>query len=563
MKKLLLTLSVSMATAAMATPFTGNDAHSSAMGNTGVASATPQNAFQFNPGLLADYPDQNDFSLTLPSIKLFIDDSEGFAESSSSFVETDGTWERFQTIDSTALENSISAIPTALTDIATDITDITNAINAVEAATNQTQLDAALANLTTASNSLTSNSATLDSEVTTVNTQMANLTDTVDQAQSDLEGFSGKPVQLGLGVDLLSVAMPSETLALGLNISTNTSLGTSFSISTADLDPVSDLSEDLTGFSAEATNLTTAVNALAAANANLTEHFNNAPAFTDPGYAAWETELAVREQAVSDAKDDVDQAQSDLDNYSGANGTVVNGEIIPPSVDDPQSEIEIVGANISEVGVTVARKFVFYGEEVALGVTPKLQSINIFEKTINLANSEDELETLAGDPGGYFGDNTTSLFRANIDIGAAKSWDFYGRAKAGVVIKDLIPWTLESDSGTELLIRPKLRIGAAHETQFSKVSLDLDVTENKPLKYGVPTRYIGIGGELNAWGHAAIRAGYRNNLSVEDSHVITGGIGITPFGTGLDLSAWAKPAFDDPTELIQDVGFALQFSVNF
>ncbi|MDX1343155.1 MAG: hypothetical protein R3227_12390, partial [Reinekea sp.] len=180
-----------------------------------------------------------------------------------------------------------------------------------------------------------------------------------------------------------------------------------------------------------------------------------------------------------------------------------------------------------------------------------------------LATFEDDLGTIQSDPMSLLQENSTSLFRANLDVGAAKSWDFYGRLRAGVALKDIIPWTLESKSGTELLIRPKLRVGGAHETRFTKVAIDLDITENKPLKYGVPTRYLGIGGELNAFGWAALRAGYRANLSVADSSVISGGIGLTPFGTGLDLSAWVKPKFDDPTTLIQDVGAVVQFSVNF
>jgi hypothetical protein len=154
--------------------------------------------------------------------------------------------------------------------------------------------------------------------------------------------------------------------------------------------------------------------------------------------------------------------------------------------------------------------------------------------------------------------------RVNVDFGAAKTWDFYGKVRAGVALKDLIPWTLESKSGTELLIRPKLRVGAAHETKFTKVAVDLDITENKPLKYGVPTRYFGLGGEVNAWGWAALRAGYRANLSVENSSVVSGGIGLTPFGVGVEISAWAKPtSFEDWAVLIQDMGAVVEFSMNF
>jgi hypothetical protein len=252
---------------------------------------------------------------------------------------------------------------------------------------------------------------------------------------------------------------------------------------------------------------------------------------------------------------------ADVTNYNGNYYSA--GNLNQPTVGDLTSEIDIVGANVSEIGVSVARKFTFADEIVAIGITPKLQSINIFEKTISLANAEDETENISSDPAGYFLDNTTMLYRVNIDVGAAKSWDYYGRVRAGIALKDIIPWTLESKSGTELLIRPKLRLGAAHETRFTKVAIDLDITENKPLKYGVPTRYLGLGAELSLWNHAAIRAGYRNNLSVSDSSVISGGIGLTPFGTGLDFSAWVKPKFDDPSALIQDIGAVVQFSVNF
>jgi hypothetical protein len=346
-------------------------------------------------------------------------------------------------------------------------------------------------------------------------------------------------------------------------------------LSESDQQPVEDLLEDLTGLTGEASELTTELNALAAINLELSNHlqtqpdvddFGGAPAaYTNPAYISaletWANELEDINNRLNAQSAVVNTAMTDVTNYNGNYYSA--GNLNQPTVGDLTSEIDIVGANVSEIGVSVARKFTIAGEDVAIGVTPKLQSINIFEKSISLASAEDETSNISSDPTGYFLENTTMLYRANVDIGAAKSWDFYGNVRAGVAIKDIIPWTLESKSGTELLIRPKVRIGAAHETRFSKIAIDIDVTENKPLKYGVPTRYFGIGGELSAWNHAAIRAGYRNNLSVENSHVISGGIGLTPFGTGLDISAWIKPTFDDPVVMIQDVGAVVQFSVNF
>ncbi|MDN3648310.1 conjugal transfer protein TraF [Reinekea marina] len=567
MKKTLLAVAITVAGSAIATPFNGNDAQSNAMGNTGVASSEVQNAVNFNPALLADQYDGVGFGMTLPSFKFYVDDSKGFIKSAGAFTESGGTWDQVQTIDSAALESAVGDIATTMTAIGGDVDDITQAILDIETAVDnndQPAYETAVDDLGNASASLSSNSATLDTTVVSVSTQVSNLNNTSRSAQSDLTGLSSKPLQLGLGLDILNAALPSEGLGLAVGISTNTAVGSTLNVASEDLDPIVDLTGDLSEYSTEATNLTAAVSALAAANADLTLHFQNAPAFGSPEYQAWEDELAVKEQAIIDAQGDVDDSRIALDNFNGSNGTIVNGSINFSLGEDPQSEIEFVGANITEVSVSAARRFVVGGEDIAFGVTPKIQSINIFEKTINLSNSSSEMDQLSADPSGYFLNNTTSLMRVNVDFGAAKTWDFYGKVRAGVALKDLIPWTLESKSGTELLIRPKLRVGAAHETKFTKVAVDLDITENKPLKYGVPTRYFGLGGEVNAWGWAALRAGYRANLSVENSSVVSGGIGLTPFGVGVEISAWAKPtSLDDWAVLIQDMGAVVEFSMNF
>lgn len=571
MKKTLLVTAISALSAAYAAPFTGNDAQSQAMGNTGVASADPTSAINYNPALLADYDEEIDFGLTLPAVKFYVADPLGFFETADQFSDEGGTLDQLEAIDSDALETAINNIPAVLTNIDSDITNITSAIDAIEAATIQGQLDTAITSLNTASNGLTTNSASLDANVNTVNVQMTALSNTSTSAQTDLNDLSGRDVSLGAGLDLISLALPSNNLGMAMSISTTSTIGATLNVSDEDLEPIVTLSADLSEYSAQATNLTAAVNTLAAANQNLTEHFTDAPDFSDPEYAAWETELGVREQAVSDASDDVDTEQTALDGFTGTNGNagvtdgaVLNGEVLFDSDRDFTSEIEIVGANFSEVAFALARSFNINGHDVSLGVTPKLQSITLFEKTISMENSSDESDAFSSDPVAYFNENQTTLFRANVDLGAAKTWDFHGKLRAGVTLKDIIPWNLETDNGTELKIRPKLRVGGAHETTFTTLSADLDITENQPLKYGVATRYLGLGAELRAWEHAAIRLGYRNNLSVSGSHVVSAGLGLTPFGTGLDFSVWGQPgSLDEASTIVQDFGGSVQFSVNF
>ena len=568
----------------MATPFTGNDAPSNAMGNTGVASARPQGAFQFNPGLLADYSDAKDFGLTLPSIKFFVDDSLGLLKAGEDFF-TGGTLDDFQNIDVAAFNvavngdgGSTQSLTDIFTAIGTNITTIAGKISDIQTDAGDGTVDtpANITDLQTASASLTTNTNSLNSQINVTKTQALNLSTAVTGAVDGIESLNDKPLQLGLGIDILNVALPSSKLGMALSISTNSLVGANLSLSSADASLLTGASNDLVSLTTNATNTTTQMTQLAAANQDVTDHVATVPDRSDyavgaPGDLAYANDVQTWANTLDTLFGVVQAEQADVNTelatVTGFDGEVLStsgsADIDVPTVDELETTMDIVGANISEVGISVARQFVIKGEYVAVGITPKLQSINIFEKTFGLATFEDDLSDLQSDPMALLSENSTTLVRVNADIGAAKSWDFYGKVRAGIALKDIIPWTLESTSGTELLIRPKLRVGGAHETKFTKLAVDLDITENKPLKYGVPSRYFGIGGELNAFGWAALRAGYRNNLSVADSSVISAGLGLTPFGTGLDFSAWAKPTFDDPTTLIQDVGFVVQFSVNF
>ncbi|MFT5009296.1 MAG: hypothetical protein ACI868_002003, partial [Granulosicoccus sp.] len=274
MKKTLLCVSVMMAGSAFATPFTGNSAASNAMGNTGVASAPAQDAFQFNPALLADYDDSVGFSLTLPSVKVFIDDSEGLIENGWDFVSGDA-WADFQNIDADAFNAAISgdgatvlSMADVLANITTDINSISTAITAITTATDagNAPSDAQTTALTDASISLSTNALSLDTKTGVADTQATTLTTAVTGVLDGLLGFNDSPLQLGLGFDVLNVALPSQTLGMALSISTTTTVGVNIGISDTDFEPVEGMAADLTGITTTAKALTVSINALAAAN---------------------------------------------------------------------------------------------------------------------------------------------------------------------------------------------------------------------------------------------------------------------------------------------------------
>lgn len=580
MKKTLIALSVIAASAAQATPFTGNDAKSNAMGNTGVASAASFAMGQFNPALLAANVEGTRFGILLPATKFYIDDSSGLIEYGRDFY--DSTFDDFETSSDAAADINVAisgesggeaSLADVTTDISANVTAIQNAVANIKADTDggnqpdQADIDA----LNNNSAALTSNSTLLDNKITTINTSSTTLSTSFGNMRRDLPGFNDRPAQLGLDLGA-AFAMPRSGLSFGVSLNNTTTVGTSVDVKDSDLVLFSDLLEDLEGISAEGTDASGELVTLSSNTQSLTTVIGNQPDPNDyvggqanaqyqSDITAWGNDLEAASLAVDNQATVVDNEFDDVETYNG--NYFQNGEFNEPENQDLETTVEVIGANIVEFGVSFAREFEYMGETFAAGITPKLQSITVFEDTILLANAEDEF---GDDTQTYLESNTSSYFTGNLDIGVAKSWPdvLRGQVRGGLVIKDLIPQTFETESGTELSIGPKMRIGGAHMTRWTTLAADLDITENQPLKYGVPTRYLGLGAEFNAYNWFKLRGGYRNNLSVENSHVISAGFGFTPWGVGLDLTGWFKPkSFDDWDEVIQDAGMVAQFSMEF
>lgn len=572
MRKTLLALSVIAASAAQATPFTGNDAKSNAMGNTGVASAASFSMGQFNPALLAAHADQTRFSLLLPSAKIAIDDSYGFLQTSEvvqNFEDTDANEVQLQVEGGTRDDGST-------------VISLQAAVQATVDASKQFEEADTSEELQIAAEALADSNTTLDNKIISIRTELQNLEIAINDTNDSLSELEDKPLSIMAHLGA-AMALPRSDISFAFHLTNDTTLGLKATVGDDDLNTISLAVSDTVAYTGETQDITS-LSAEVAANAEAVAAFEN-PEPTNQAYVDAVNALALStaklqaettgqtaeyEEYSTDGTSTTQQWTfdgSNVDNFTSANGFYQNGEFnanataVQSFGDD--SSITIVGANIVEFGVSAAKNFDYMGETFSLGVTPKLQSLTIFEDTITFSNAEDEI---GDDPQAYFSSNTESYVTGNVDLGAAMTWDevLRGDITAGVVIKDLIPQTFESASGSELEIGPKMRIGGAHVTRWTTLAADLDITENQPLKYGAPTRYLGLGAEFNAYNWFKLRAGYRNNLSVDDSHVISTGFGLTPWGVGLDVSTWFKPkSFDDWEEVIQDAGVVAQFSMEF
>ena len=204
------------------------------------------------------------------------------------------------------------------------------------------------------------------------------------------------------------------------------------------------------------------------------------------------------------------------------------------------SGINFRGVVLSEFGFSLSREFHPFNKSYAFGITPKIVKATLFDALINVNNSNQTGVTGA--------DYIAEYNIANFDLGAAK--DYNNGWRSGFVIKNVIPYKLDFKSiplgapsgstpvatGNTLTLNPQARLGVSHATSWSTVALDVDLTRNDPSGLEKNTQYIALGGELNAFGWAQIRAGYRVDMVDSARNITSLGLGLSPFGAHVDLA---------------------------
>ena len=225
-------------------------------------------------------------------------------------------------------------------------------------------------------------------------------------------------------------------------------------------------------------------------------------------------------------QNDLSRIQAVLDGLATNNLAAIIDPITLQLIDPTTNMTSAVlgrGAVVSEVGIALAKEFEFFGG-VGVGMTPKFQKVDTFDYALNIETADVT-----------FNEGKKSYNSVNFDIGLGK--DFKNNWKAGAVIKNLLPKSYTTALGNKLETKPQVRVGAAHQTSWSVMSMDLDLLKNDPTAPGfdTPTQYASIGVELDAFDLFQIRLGYRHNLSNSDTSVATAGLGFSPFGVHIDV----------------------------
>lgn len=489
---------------ANAVPFAPTDARAMAMGGTGVASARTVHAVQFNPSLLSNAKEEDDFGLLLPQLGGYVSDQDDFIDNAEDFSDADYA-DDFTT--------AFNGIETAVSNSTQSFDDVNNAINADDLAALQ------VAN------------ASLASDVATLNTGTADLQLATTNLNSGLASLSGKPLRGGLGGGA-GLAIPSKKFSAAISFNNSTSFSGQLDVAQADLNTLTNYTNALSAY-------TTELDAYAQAS-------NDATAALAAIDAAGGSVTQAQLDALDDAQTALTTAKDNLDafSYGGVAGegdqVIFTAGELDPNADTVtlQSEINIIAVAISEAVLSFSREFNFQGRDVAIGLSPKLQRIDVYSYRVGV---EDEIE---GDDISDFGTDKTSF---NLDIGASTKFGKNDDILVGVVAKNLISQSIETvdldpAKRTKVEVTPQLRAGVAYEAWgWVNLAADLDLMENDPVAFEDSTQFLGLGAEADVLGFMQVRLGFRTNLAASKQEVVSGGLGLSPFGLfHLDLGAYAN-----------------------
>jgi len=213
------------------------------------------------------------------------------------------------------------------------------------------------------------------------------------------------------------------------------------------------------------------------------------------------------------------------------------------------SGIHFKGVQLVEAGFALSREFQIKEHGVSFGITPKIVKAQLFDTVVKVNDTNRSDISIS--------DNSKEYTFANFDLGVAKNYSNGWRS--GFVIKNVIPQTLDFKSVPgapveSLKLMPQARIGVSHANSFSTVALDLDLTRNDPAGFENHTQYIALGGELNAWDWAQLRAGYRVDMVDSARSVASVGVGISPFGVHADIAVAGNAT---------DIGASFQLGFHF
>jgi len=568
-KKILLGAAISIASMqASAVPFQVFDARSMGMGGTGVASAQISSIVPYNPALLATYRADDHLSVTFPRFGVFGSDEDEFIESVEDFDDA-AYFDAFSdtldavTLDVDNLSGSLDGSLAGDNGVTAALQNVTTAID-TNTAIAQADLD------TLDTNNQFSSLSRFDAATTSLQGNAGTggvLSQNVIDLNNGLTSLSNKALRGGFGGGV-SFAIPSTKFGMSVSIDTNITASGLLTVESDDLQLLTDYTGATSGYvdvSAQFASDLVYFSALTVKFAAFADDPINNPALT----AQEEDDLQLfingaDDDATTDDAGSIAASEAAVSNYSANNSNgdplIVNNEFVGNDA-DLVSTAHIYGAAVTDIALGIGRMFTIQGKDIGIGITPKLQRIDVFDVIYQLDGEDQNGQELNFDDV-EVNDYHVEFTEFNLDAGAAYRFGHNGRWQGGFALKNLIGKTYTSAAGKQVSINPMARVALSYEnTDFwlkPKVAVDLDLTENDPIAFEDPTQYFGIGAEIDLFRTLQLRGGYRTNLAGSDQEAVSFGIGFSPFVVHLDFAAFANPS-----DVEKEAGFAFEMGVEF
>ncbi|MFL0805673.1 MAG: conjugal transfer protein TraF [Oceanobacter sp.] len=534
---LAVTISTLSIASAHAAPYLPMDARGLAMGSTGVASAKRAHAPAYNPSLLSQAEHDDSFSLLLSAVGVVVADEDEIYDTFK-----DANDDLVPEFEALFEDNNSSNFNQRLEDLDDAADDLFDAVSALENLNNGNRVQLGT-NLETANNNFNQQLQELNDELTKVNSLTSDLSDALNSiSNSNIRGRFGATAGL---------AFPGKSFAGAITLNTEVTFSGRAVYSPEDDNLLNAYGQASGELIENAEQTTGSINTIA----TQLQDPNNKDDITAPTLVS-----------LIDSVESIQNFNSSpVDTAAAQDIRIIENGVLSNAAEDPElnSELEVLAVAVSDVSLSFSREFAFGERKVALGITPKLQKITTFHYVTEADNDDgidrDEIE-----------DQAEHFTQANLDIGASFRLGSTNKWVVGVVGKNLIGKEFETKdvpvrggpdglmaSGQTITLDPQWRAGVAFNGDITTLALDVDLVENDPIAFEAPTQYAALGAEVDAWDFLQLRMGYRTNMSVADSDVVSVGLGLS-FGAHLDLALLANP-----NDIKKEAGFAAELGFNF
>ena len=175
------------------------------------------------------------------------------------------------------------------------------------------------------------------------------------------------------------------------------------------------------------------------------------------------------------------------------------------------------GLRVAENGIAAAKTLEAnkgWMRNLAVGLSTKFLLVEAYGYAEPLRSAEVNVDRAGRKIGSQFA----------FDVGVLKE---VGVWKFALVAKNIVPGNYKyGSSGDEFKIEPQVRAGFAYQSRHSILELDIDVLENDPVGFALPSQMLAIGWEWQTWRWLALRAGYQQNLSGDEAAYGSLGLGM-------------------------------------